>query len=215
MPMTSKGFPVLLTFDIDAETMWTSRDPKNAERPIVLSQGAYGWKRGMPRILDLLDRYGLKVTFFVPGLVMEQRPALVETILKQGHEIAHHSWSHAWIVNLTLEQEREPAPPRLPTGYSIRAFEHAGDVVGAAVLVHEPEDGWVEQLAVARAHRGRGLGRALLDYGAGVTWRRGVRRFGLGTDSRTGARGLYEHLGMHVRRSFILNSKPLAPGASG
>ena len=28
-------------------------------------------------------------------------------ILKAGHEIAHHSWSHAWIVNLTLEQERE------------------------------------------------------------------------------------------------------------
>ena len=43
------------------------RDPKNAERPIVMSQGAYGWKVGMPRILDLLARYGLRVTFFVPG----------------------------------------------------------------------------------------------------------------------------------------------------
>ena len=49
--------------------------PQNAERPIVMSQGAYGWKVGMPRILDLLARYGLRVTFFVPGLVMEQRPA--------------------------------------------------------------------------------------------------------------------------------------------
>src|SRR5438874_89216 len=107
MPLSPNGFPVLLTFDIDAETMWTARDPKNAERPIVMSQGAYGWKVGMPRILELLERYGLKVTFFVPGLVMEQRPAMVEAILKQGHEIAHHSWSHAWIVNLTLEQERE------------------------------------------------------------------------------------------------------------
>src|SRR5262245_3122032 len=107
MPLTPHGFPVLLTFDIDAETMWTARDPKNAERPIVMSQGAYGWKVGMPRILDLLARYGLHVTFFVPGLVMEQRPAMVDAILKAGHEIAHHSWSHAWIVNLTLEQDRE------------------------------------------------------------------------------------------------------------
>ena len=107
MPLSPNGFPVLLSFDIDAETMWTGRDPKNAERPIVMSQGAYGWKVGMPRILDLLARYGLRVTFFVPGLVMEQRPAMVEAILKGGHEIAHHSWSHAWIVNLTLEQERE------------------------------------------------------------------------------------------------------------
>src|ERR671936_722042 len=86
MPLSPRGFPVLLSFDIDAETMWTARDPKNAERPIVMSQGAYGWKVGMPRILQLLDRYGLKVTFFVPGLVMEQRPAMVEAILKQGHE---------------------------------------------------------------------------------------------------------------------------------
>src|SRR4029453_10248639 len=107
MPLSPKGFPVLLSFDIDAETMWTGRDPKNAERPIVISQGAYGWKVGMPRILDLLARYGLRGTFFVPGLVMEQRPAMVEAILKAGHEIAHHSWSHAWIVNLTLEEERE------------------------------------------------------------------------------------------------------------
>jgi peptidoglycan/xylan/chitin deacetylase (PgdA/CDA1 family) len=107
MPLSSKGFPVLLSFDLDAETMWTARDPKNTERPILMSQGAYGWKVGIPRILELLDRYGLKVTFFIPGLVMEQRPAVMEAIMKHGHEIAHHSWSHAWIVNLTLEQERE------------------------------------------------------------------------------------------------------------
>jgi peptidoglycan/xylan/chitin deacetylase (PgdA/CDA1 family) len=133
MPLSPNGFPVLLTFDIDAETMWTARDPKNAERPIVMSQGAYGWKVGMPRILDLLARYGLHVTFFVPGLVMEQRPAMVEAILKAGHEIAHHSWSHAWIVNLTLEQEREEMDKgidiitrmtgRRPVGYRSPAAE--------------------------------------------------------------------------------------------
>ncbi|GAB5468455.1 MAG: polysaccharide deacetylase [Rhodospirillales bacterium] len=107
MPLSPKGFPVMLTFDLDAETMWTARDRKNAERPIVLSQGAYGWKVGTPRILDLLDRYAIKGTFFVPGLVIEQRWRLAEEILARGHEIAHHSWSHAWIVSLSPEEERE------------------------------------------------------------------------------------------------------------
>lgn len=107
MPVTSKGFPVMLTFDLDAETMWTARDPANAERPIILSQGAYGWKTGLPRILLLLERNNIKATFFVPGLVMEQRPEAVDAILNGGHEIAHHSWSHTWIVNLTEAQERE------------------------------------------------------------------------------------------------------------
>jgi peptidoglycan/xylan/chitin deacetylase (PgdA/CDA1 family) len=107
MPISSKGFPVLLTFDLDAETMWTSRDPANANRPIIMSQGAYGWKVGLGRVLDLLARYEILATFFVPGLVIEQRPHAVERILKGGHEIAHHSWSHKWIVNMTEEEERE------------------------------------------------------------------------------------------------------------
>ncbi|MEZ5651628.1 MAG: polysaccharide deacetylase [Burkholderiaceae bacterium] len=107
MPLTPNGFPVMLTFDLDAETMWTARDAKNRDRPVVLSQGAYGWKVGMPRILELLDRYGIHATFFIPGEVIEARWALCETVLARGHEIGHHSWSHAWIINLTPEQERE------------------------------------------------------------------------------------------------------------
>lgn len=105
--LAPNGFPVMLTFDLDAETMWTARDPINRERPIVLSQGAYGWKVGTPRILELLDRYDIHATFCIPGEVIEARWGLCEEILERGHEIAHHSWSHAWIVGLTPDEERE------------------------------------------------------------------------------------------------------------
>lgn len=115
MPLTDNGFPVMLTFDIDAETMWTARDPKNKERPIVLSQGAYGWKVGIWRVLELLAKYNVQCTFFVPGLIIQQRPEMIEQILEHGHEIAHHSWSHAWIVTLTEDQERE----EMEKGYEI------------------------------------------------------------------------------------------------
>ncbi len=107
MPISPRGFPVLLTFDLDGETMWTSRDPANATRPIILSQGAYGWKVGLGRVLDLLAKYGIPATFFVPGLVIEQRPQVVDAILGGDHEISHHSWSHKWIVSMTEEEERE------------------------------------------------------------------------------------------------------------
>jgi peptidoglycan/xylan/chitin deacetylase (PgdA/CDA1 family) len=133
MPATSRGFPLFLTFDLDAETMWTARDPNYANRPILMSQGAYGWKVGVPRVLDLLRRYGLIATFFIPGVIIEQRPHVVEAILKDGHEIAHHSHTHAWIVNLTPEQEREEmekgfeairrATGRAPRGYRSPAAE--------------------------------------------------------------------------------------------
>lgn len=107
MSLTSRGFPLFLTFDLDCETMWTGRDAAYASRPILMSQGAYGWKVGTGRVLTLLERYGLKATFFVPGLIIDQHEKLMEEILSKGHEIAHHSYTHTWIVNLTPEQERE------------------------------------------------------------------------------------------------------------
>ena len=107
MHQTSRGFPLFLTFDLDAETMWTARDASYASRPILMSQGAYGWKVGTDRVLDLLARYGLKSTFFIPGIVIDQQPALMDRILEAGHEIAHHSYSHRWILSLTEAEERE------------------------------------------------------------------------------------------------------------
>jgi mycothiol synthase len=83
------------------------------------------------------------------------------------------------------------------------------EVVGAVLLIQDADGGWIDQLAVAREHRGRGLARALLVHAFGMTWRRGGRRCGLGTDARTGARGLYEHVGMRVRKTYGEYAKPL------
>jgi len=48
---------IMMTFDLDGESPWIHRDPALAERPLHMSMGAYGPKTGMPRILQLLDRY--------------------------------------------------------------------------------------------------------------------------------------------------------------
>ncbi|MFZ4788491.1 MAG: polysaccharide deacetylase [Rhizobiales bacterium] len=87
---------VMLTFDFDAETLWTSRDPENARRLGVLSQGRYGATVGVPKILDTLEEADIKGTFFVPGWTAENHTSRVEMILKGGHEVGHHSYSHRW-----------------------------------------------------------------------------------------------------------------------
>lgn len=87
---------VMLTFDFDAETLWTSRDPENVSRVGVLSQGRYGANVGVPKILDTLEEAGVKATFFVPGWTAANHTGCVEMILKDGHEVAHHSYSHRW-----------------------------------------------------------------------------------------------------------------------
>ncbi len=85
---------VMLSFDVDGETLWMARDPALAERPIHMSMGAYGPKTGVPRILKLLDRYGIKAGFFIPGWTMEHYPEMTKEIVRRGHELGHHGYLH-------------------------------------------------------------------------------------------------------------------------
>lgn len=97
---------VLLTFDFDAESAWLSRDPSVAERPGILSQGTYGAKVGVPRILELLASEGIRATFFVPGWVAEHHPEETGAIVAAGHEIGHHGYLHERAVASDPEGER-------------------------------------------------------------------------------------------------------------
>ena len=83
------------------------------------------------------------------------------------------------------------------------------EVVGACHLFLSGEGGWVNQVAVAAAHRGRGLGQALLAAAFADARSHGAPRAELSTDSRTGALGMYEHLGMEVTASFTHWAKRL------
>lgn len=93
------------TFDFDAEEVWLGEDPENAGKPGVLSQGTYGAKVAVPRILELLERHGVRATFFVPGRVAEAHPDRVEGIVSAGHEIAHHGYTHTSPTRLTRAEE--------------------------------------------------------------------------------------------------------------
>ena len=72
---------VNLGFDIDAQSNWIGRDPAFRNRPVMMTAADYGPKVGVPRILNLMDEYGLKASFFIPGFTAEQYPDLVKDIL--------------------------------------------------------------------------------------------------------------------------------------
>jgi mycothiol synthase len=88
---------------------------------------------------------------------------------------------------------------------------HRNEVVGTAFGIPYPDEGWVEQLAVRKDHRGRGIAKALLGEAFEEFRRRGSPAVGLSTDSRTGALDLYLHVGMVVRASWVHYSKLLRP----
>lgn len=136
-------FPVALTFDLDAETLWLARDPESHNKPVWLSQGRYGPKEGLPRILALLRRRGIRSTFFIPGMVIERYPSEVRSIVEDGHEVAHHSYSHKWLDTTTEAEERyemargfeliEAACGRAPLGYRSPAAEFSEHTIDILV----------------------------------------------------------------------------------
>ena len=55
-------------------------------------------------LLELLDKYNVRATFFVLGQVAERHPELIEKTYEDGHEIASHSYSHKPINELSKEK---------------------------------------------------------------------------------------------------------------
>ena len=108
------GFPwpaghraaLALTFDVDAESAILAVNPAYAGRLSTMSHQAYGPRVGVPRILRMLERAGIRATFFVPGLTADLHPGTVEAILAAGHEIAHHGYNHVPYHRMSEDGQR-------------------------------------------------------------------------------------------------------------
>jgi peptidoglycan/xylan/chitin deacetylase (PgdA/CDA1 family) len=69
----------------------------------------YGARHGVWRLLDILDKHGVKSTMLTNGLAAELFPDSVRAAVKRGHEIAAHGWDQALFppMHTTREAERD------------------------------------------------------------------------------------------------------------
>jgi peptidoglycan/xylan/chitin deacetylase (PgdA/CDA1 family) len=89
---------------------------------------AYGYREGIPRMLDLWDRHGVKVTSHMIGEAAQHHPELAKEIVARGHEASGHGprWSSQYAMS--REEERqfliaaremvEAATGQRPVGYN-------------------------------------------------------------------------------------------------
>ena len=94
---------VCLTFDFDTVSGWIAR---GLTTPTPISRGEFGVV-GAARILALLNKYGIRSTWFIPGTVIETYPDESKRAVDEGHEIAHHGWTHIPPADLSREKEEE------------------------------------------------------------------------------------------------------------
>ncbi|MDE1569378.1 polysaccharide deacetylase family protein [Aquabacter sp. P-9] len=95
---------VALSFDSDHETSELRDGGKSIGR---MSWGEYGARVAVPRILNLLAKYDVKATFYVPAVVALLHPDEQRRIVAEGHEIGIHGWIHELNSVLPYEDERD------------------------------------------------------------------------------------------------------------
>jgi ribosomal protein S18 acetylase RimI-like enzyme len=84
------------------------------------------------------------------------------------------------------------------------------EIVGVVFVIdYGIEEGWIQHVATKATHRHRGIASALLHRAFQIYGERGKRAVELSTDSRTGALGLYEKVGMNVISSYTNYVKDL------
>jgi peptidoglycan/xylan/chitin deacetylase (PgdA/CDA1 family) len=82
---------VAFSFDSDHET---NELREGGESIGKLSQGQYGNRQGIPRILDILHRHNVPASFYVPAVTALLYPDEQRRIAVEGHEVALHGWIH-------------------------------------------------------------------------------------------------------------------------
>jgi len=60
-----------------------------------------------PRVLDDLKELGVKATFFCVGERVQANPEVFRRMIKEGHVVGNHSWNHANLSKIPLEQARD------------------------------------------------------------------------------------------------------------
>jgi ribosomal protein S18 acetylase RimI-like enzyme len=144
---------------------------------------------------------GVRVRPLEPG----EEPALHELIYREAgwadvpghHEREFEEWR-----SIFIRGDRAPDRPLL----AVRDDR----LVGAALpRLFSDGTGWIAQLAVARAERGRGIGRALLLAGLDVLTRGGATKLGLGVlgENRSALR-LYQDVGLRLDREWQTFAAP-------
>jgi peptidoglycan/xylan/chitin deacetylase (PgdA/CDA1 family) len=89
-----------------AESPMPKIDPMYPDLPTT-KWYEYGFKEGLPRLLDMFDRRKVRVTSHMVGAAVDLHPAVAKEIVQRGHEASGHGQTWAAQYFMTPEQERE------------------------------------------------------------------------------------------------------------
>ena len=95
----------LFSLDVDNEP---ARLVSGERDRAALSVREFGARRGIGRIVKILDEHEVPATFFTPVLSLLLAPEMIDIISRSGlHEYAAHGWAHEHAANLPPDEQRQ------------------------------------------------------------------------------------------------------------
>ena len=90
--------------------------------------GEYVLRQGMPRLLDLYEKYGVKATFFYTGHIARLYPEVVKMAYKRGHEVGSHGLTHE------VSKAFDVMPPEEQLSHLKQSKQILEDIIGEEVV---------------------------------------------------------------------------------
>lgn len=118
-----------ITVDVDGEAGLPDGGRGFEERLSSRSERVYGLRRGLPRILGVLEEFEARATFYVPGVTAARHQDEIAALAAAGHELGHHGFSHRRPDTLSATEQREEIARGLealgarPLGYRAPGWE--------------------------------------------------------------------------------------------
>lgn len=129
------GSRLVVSFSMQFEA---GGQPENAESPFPqnMQKGfrdfpaetwyQYGYKEGIPRMLDNWDKHGIKVTSHMVGSAVLQNPALAKEIVQRGHEAAAHGMNWSSQYAMSYDEEKKFIKAGVDAVKSVTGFTSVG-----------------------------------------------------------------------------------------
>jgi peptidoglycan/xylan/chitin deacetylase (PgdA/CDA1 family) len=135
-----------------AESPMPRIDPKYPDLP-ASKWYDYGYKEGLPRLLEVFDRRKIKVTSHMVGAAVDLHPALAKEIVQRGHEASGHGQTWTAQFSMTPGEERisyqrsiesiERATGTRPVGFNafwLRGTPHTLEILQSLGFIYHIDD---------------------------------------------------------------------------
>jgi peptidoglycan/xylan/chitin deacetylase (PgdA/CDA1 family) len=135
-----------------AESPMPKIDPQYLDLP-ASKWYDYGYKEGLPRLLEIFDRRKIKVTSHMVGAAVDLHPALAKEIVQRGHEASGHGQTWTAQFSMTPEEERvsyqqsiesiERATGTRPVGFNafwLRGTRHTLEILQSLGFIYHIDD---------------------------------------------------------------------------